>query len=116
MEFLKDTNLLTALVSAIASLLAVVLGFAIKNRRQSIKHVETSWEGLIEDSAEYREEIRQDLLMIKEERDRLKSHIFEMEKKIEEVIKDNMDLKMRELELIYEIKLLKQLGSVCDDG
>lgn len=107
MDFKDDTKLITALVGAITTLLTVIFGFIIKSRKQSIKYVESSWEELLEDSASFRNEIRDDLLVVKQERDELKKNLVNLESKLEEIIQENLHLKMREMELNYKLKILE---------
>lgn len=107
LEIKEDTHTLAAILAGITSLCGVVFGYILKSRKTSIKHIEESWEGLIEDSASFREEIRQDMKMVKEERDRLRMALENLEKKLEEVVRENIELKLREMELAYELRRIK---------
>ena len=117
LNFTEDGSWITAAIGAVTSLFAVVFGFILKSKKASIRHVEESWEELIQDSASFRDEIRRDLLMVKEERGVLQKNLILLEQKLQKIIEENLELKHKELELTHQVKYLKgQLIKGVENG
>lgn len=103
----KDYKSWAIVISAVSGLCGVLFTFFLKNKKATITHMENSWEELIDDSASFRDEIRKDLIQVKEERDRLKAALEDVESKMEQMVKENLELKIKEVELQYKIKNLE---------
>jgi septal ring factor EnvC (AmiA/AmiB activator) len=101
-------NIFSAIVTSFSGLLAVILGYMFKNKKQQQDHMMQSWEELIEENSKFREEIRKDLQTVKEERDSLGLKVHDLEVKLSAVIKENLELKRKEIEMTCEIKYLKE--------
>ena len=102
------SNVYAAVITAITGLLAVILGYLFKNKKQQQDHMMQSWEELLEENSKFRDEIRKDLQQVKEERDSLVLKVHELERKLSDVVKENLELKRKEIEMTCEIKYLKE--------
>lgn len=98
-----DQNFITAVFGAITTLMGVVFAFVLKSRKQQNKSVNE----LLEDSSYFRDELRSDLKVVKEERDHFKIKISELESELQKV-------NQRNIVLTKEVLALR--NSITKDG
>jgi hypothetical protein len=107
LDFLSKEAISTIL-SAVSGLLAVVLGYAYKTKRDEIRHINASWENLIEENVNFRREVKTDLDLVKKERDVLSDKIRSLEMKLADVIEENIAFRRREIDLVVEVRSLRE--------
>jgi hypothetical protein len=95
---------ISAIIGAATSFLVGIFGYLLKKEKEKNKN----WSDLMEDSASYRDEVRNDLGMLKKERGNLKIHISDLEGKINDLICENIKLKAIEMSLQHQVDILKR--------
>lgn len=104
----NEGGVFSTAVTAITGLLAVIFGFFYRTKKQNLDHITKSWEELIEDNTNFRDEVRKDLQNVKQERDQLVLKLHMIDLKLTEVTEENLVLKKHEIELAHELESLKE--------
>jgi hypothetical protein len=102
------SNVFAAILTAITGLIAVILGYKFNVKKQEQDHLVKCWEELSEENTKFREEVRKDLQFVKEERDRLVLRVNSLDINLSQVMRENLELKRKEIEFTSEIKNLKE--------
>ena len=114
-EWVTGDQGLVGIIGAITGLIGVFFGYKIKKSKNdqtlndSLWHKsETHWESILEDNEKFRKEIKEDLEKVKKERDSVFTRLRELEVSFNELMRENLEMKKREIVLEHQIDDLKR--------
>lgn len=111
--WLKEGQGLAAVIGAVTTCLGVIFGYKIKSKNVDNlisndfwKNFHENWDTLLEENTRFRIEIKEDLELAKKEKVKLAGQLDILKIKLEEVIKENLELRKREISLNYRLQVL----------
>jgi len=114
-DWVTEGQGLAGIIGAITGLLGVFFGYKIKKKKsdQTLndslwEKSESHWASILEDNEKFRKEIKEDLQKVKQERDSVFSRLRELEISFTELMKENLEMKKREIVLEHQIDDLKR--------
>lgn len=100
-----------SIIQVLGPIVTAVLVFVIRKQKNNLtkeKNEKQYWKDLIDDSASYRDEVREDLEKVKEKKEKIESHAKTLEKRISELIDENIELKTKAMMLEHQLKVASQ--------